>query len=95
MSSEFTITKSYHGYPMITFKDINGKECSIQKSSVVFENYIWLGCNNPQLFNTENRLEPISLKENEVILHSRMHLNQEQAAKLILVLQKFVNTGEI
>ena len=83
--------------------DSNDKECSIQKSSSADEDCIWLGCNKIGLkkFDPDNGgWSDVQLEHNppEGVLHianTRMHLNQEQVARLLPILQHFVNTGEI
>lgn len=65
------------------FVDRYGEKCSIQESSIADEFCIWLGCEH----ETKARDgEPVG---------ARMHLTQELARDLILLLQRFANTGEL
>lgn len=66
------------------FKDRYGADCSIQKSSLVTEDCIWLGCDHETIHHVTG--QPCG---------ARMHLTQEMAAELIPMLQHFVDTGEL
>ena len=95
--------KTIRGFPYANFTDRNNKQCSIQKSSIATEHCIWLGIvdADPKMFiphgNPAWRPLPLpDLPEGGCFLFdTRMHLNQEQAAELITVLQHFVDTGEL
>lgn len=41
--------KTHRGFSIIQFKDSNGKSCSLQKSSIAFEDLIWLGIDNAKI----------------------------------------------
>lgn len=85
------------GFALISFKDRNDIECSLQKSSVATEDCIWLGCDDPnaQIFPGNNTgWHPYPLPEN-VSCSTRMHLSQDQVRMLLPYLQKFVKTGEL
>ena len=71
------------GFAHAEFKDRYDAPCSIQKSSLAFEDCIWLGCDRAK-FDQQGRF-----------CGARMHLTQEMAAELIPLLQKFVDTGEL
>lgn len=95
--------KTHRGFALAEFSDANGKECSIQKSSAWREDgeLIWLGINNanPQIMARDtpqggNGWVPYEVPD-EVSFNTRMHLNQEQVAALIPILQHFVKTGEL
>jgi len=94
-------TKTERGFAMRIFKDYNNVECSIQKSSIATEDCIWLGASKIGLTVgypwTEISEEQIKDKFNakSIIANNRMHLTQKQVKKLLPILQKFVETGEI
>ena len=71
------------GFTRGEFKDRYGAACSIQESSLASEPAIWLGCDH----ETVDRAG--------MPCGARMHLTQELAAKLIPLLQTFVETGEL
>ena len=43
MTIEIIMKKTGRGFPLGLFKDRYGEECSIQDSSLAFEDAIWLG----------------------------------------------------
>ena len=75
------IEKTERGFAVGEFVDRYGAKCSIQKSSLAFENCIWLG------------LEEGTHVDGTCC--ARMHLTQEMVKDLLPRLQKFVETGEI
>lgn len=77
--------KTSRGFTYHNFYDGNGVACSIQKSSIATEDFIWLGCdkNTTPHHVTGECSSP------------RMHLNKKMARKLIKHLTKFVLTGDI
>jgi hypothetical protein len=89
------------------FLDKYGMKCSIQESSAGSEACIWLGIDDiePKIMASKAHIYDIPTEEttgwipypipNDVLLHSRMHLNQEHAKELITLLQYFVETGEL
>lgn len=98
MSKEIEVSKTERGFILGRFIDRNGVECSIQKSSVATEDCIWLGCNdaNPMVFVPYGNPSWIKLEVPEQAqFTTRMHLTQDMAASLILMLQRFVDTGEL
>lgn len=89
------------GFSLYEFKDRGGNECSLQKSSIATEQCIWLGANET-IANIGMPWQKITEKEikekfnaNEIITNSRMHLTQKQVKKLLPILTKFAETGEI
>lgn len=84
------------GFAIGNFTDRNHVPCSIQRSSLMDEPLIWLGCNeaNPKECIKGRGWVPVKMPE-EYLVNTRMHLNQKQAAELITVLQRFVDTGKI
>jgi len=95
--------KTERGFDRMEFKDRNGVDCSLQKSSLATEDCIWLGCNEIGL----KRFAPgaggwtdVPLEQNGPygVVHSantRMHLSREQVAAMLPALQRFVETGEL
>lgn len=77
------------GFTYVDFEDRYAQKCSIQKSSLAFEDAIWFGVDNtgPQIKGPGGEFEE------EVGI--RMHLTKEQVKELLPVLQKFVETGEL
>jgi hypothetical protein len=87
--------KTERGFSFSKFIDDYGIECSIQKSSNAEKNAIWLGVDNVK----PEKMTPYGWQKfempREVMLHSRMHLTQKQVKKLLPILQKFVETGDL
>jgi hypothetical protein len=88
--------KTLRGFSRIEFKDRNGIECSLQKSSIATEDCIWLGCNkaNPVHMVPGAGWQPCPMPS-EYVANTRMHLTRSQVKKLLTILLKFVETGEI
>lgn len=95
------------GFKYYEFKDDNGMNCTLQKSSSI-EDKIYFGADaeikefypipreTDESWFTIEDLTPLRHRpQNEIHVFSRMHLTQEQVAELIPILQKFVKTGEI
>lgn len=101
------IKKTQRGFELIDFKDANGEECSLQKSSAAERDLIWLGVDeaNPQIMASHAHKFGVETTETcgwvpypvpeEVSLTTRMHLSQEQVKALLPHLIKFAETGEI
>lgn len=89
--------KTNRGFSIDKFMDLYGEECSIQKSSLATEDAIWIGVDNPKLtVFEENKGKYINTPMPECFMvSSRMHLNRDQVADLIPILQAFVDTGEL
>lgn len=103
--------KTYRGFNVCSFQDLYGATCSLQKSSLATEDAIWLGVDDadPKIMSSvairmgikertftesDNGWTPFFIPQ-EVSLNTRMHLSRKQVAKLLPLLQKFVETGEI
>ena len=102
MAKKLKIKKTNRGFEYVEFKDRYGESCSLQKSSLATEDAIWLGVDEPklQMMASHGQEEgtgwiTIPLHENVSIMPSRMHLTREQVAKLLPILERFVETGEI
>ena len=90
------IKKTERGFQRIDFKDRNGVECSLQKSSLATEDAVWFGCNdaNPIEFAPGRGWTPIDMPK-DYLANTRMHLTQEQVNDLLPYLINFVETGEL
>ena len=99
-------TKTGRGFKHASFKDYNGLECSIQKSSSLNEPLIWLGVDKEVVsaFCLNNTNGWTTFKESDLLekfnaanisLSGRMHLSQDDVKKLLPTLIKFAETGEI
>ena len=94
-------SKTGRGFDIITFDDLYNKHCSIQKSSLAFEDAIWIGIDDaePQILASQTEAGgtgwvPFYIPE-EVSLNTRMHITRKQAFRILKVLIKFVLTGNI
>ncbi|MBM9931858.1 hypothetical protein JTL83_06820 [Pseudomonas aeruginosa] len=95
------------GFARYQFTDRSGAKCSLQKSSLAFEDAIWLGVMdaNPQVMAREAESVGVLTRETtgwvpypipeKVLLTTRMHLTQEQVVELLPLLQHFAETGEL
>lgn len=77
------VTQTQRGFSLIEFKDTKGEDCSIQKSSLADDDYLWIGLDRAPAPHLGHELSP------------RMHINKEIAQDLIKVLTTFVETGDI
>uniref|UniRef100_A0A6M3KZV8 Uncharacterized protein n=1 Tax=viral metagenome TaxID=1070528 RepID=A0A6M3KZV8_9ZZZZ len=75
------LERTERGFKIGNFKDIYGKECSIQKSSLATDDAIWLGCDEGLHVDGE--------------CCARMHLNKELAKEIVRHLNRFIKTGEL
>lgn len=101
------IKTTERGFPIAEFEDYYGANCSIQKSSLIEPDCIWLGVNDADPKIMVSKAESHGLKpesENgwmkfpipeDVLLNTRMHLTRDQVKELLPLLQRFVETGEI
>lgn len=78
------------GFARWEFTDRYGEKCSIQDSSLATENAIWLGINRVAI-TEENLVEEDGVK----YALGRMHLTQQQAKKLVPILQYFAEHGSL
>lgn len=90
------IKQTNRGFDIVEFTDHYGIKCSLQKSSLATEDCIWLGCDDadPRTLVPGEGWQKIQMPE-EYIANTRMHLTREMVVKLIPLLQKFVETGEL
>jgi hypothetical protein len=101
------LSSTQRGFRIGEFKDQYGLDCSIQKSSIATKDCIWLGVTDvkPEIMVSDARRLGITESNangwmpyeipKEVMLSSRMHLSREDVKKLLPLLQKFVDTGEL
>lgn len=94
--TSFKKGKTSRGFHKIEFKDINGVECSVQDSSLATEEAIWFGVDDPDpeiLLPNKGWVKYPVLED--VLFKSRMHLSIKQAAQLVRILNKFLETGSV
>ena len=107
MTQSTKILTTDRGCSIIQLKDLYGQGFSIQKSSLATDDAIWFGIDDadPKILASQvGKINPetgeisgwvkFDIPE-DVLLNTRMHLNREQVAKLIPILQTFVDTGDI
>lgn len=82
--------KNQRGFKIATFKDLYGKNCSIQQSSLATDNAIWFGCEEGTHYLGTT---PVDKIEYECV--ARMHLSRQQIKDLLPVLTKFAETGNL
>lgn len=87
------------GFKLLTFKDSNGVECTVQQSSSI-ESKIWLGAKEIGLkhFKAGIGWQDVDFEhtiEDHYVANNRMHLNIDQVKELIIILQQFVDKGEL
>lgn len=102
-----SLEKTSRGFAIAHFDDLYGAKCSIQKSSLATDDAIWLGVDdaNPKILASQAKSVGITTDvktgwidypvPEQVLLTTRMHLNREQVAALLPLLQRFVDTGEL
>lgn len=101
------MTTTQRGFALIEFTDRYNTKCSIQKSSLATEDAIWLGPNGNQsvgqwpgsggwqTISDDQIRQALNLQQGMFVTPNRMHLTRDDAAKLIPILQAFVETGEL
>lgn len=75
------LKKTERGFLRADFKDFNGRDASIQESSLAGIDALWLGSNEGE--------------HHRGYCLARMHLTRKQVKQLIPLLQKFVETGKL
>ena len=80
---KLVIEKTERGFRRADFADLYGAAASIQESSLVTEPALWLGLNEGVHHHVTGDCM------------ARMHLSRDMAAALLLLLQHFVETGEL
>lgn len=101
------MSKTDRGFSSANFTDRYGVVCSLQKSSLAFEDCIWLGIDvaKPMVLASEAAAVGVITDKEvgwveypippNVFISTRMHLTQDQVRMLLPALKKFVATGEI
>ena len=99
------MTKTKRGFNIAEFTDRYGEKCSLQKSSLAFEDCIWLGINHaePKIMASQAHYFDIATNKTagwipypvpeEVLINTRMHLTREQVKGLLPYLERFAETG--
>ena len=95
--------KTERGFAITEFPDQTGKKCSLQKSSLATEDCIWLGVSavahktfRPSPPTDVNDPAWVTFKmPQETYCFSRMHLSRETVQKLLPLLTRFAETGEL
>jgi len=98
---EFNKDYTGRGFRIITFEDHYGHGCSLQKSSLAFENAIWLGIDDPEPKIMASKTPeggtgwvPYEIPD-DVMCTTRMHLTQDEVKELLPALQHFAETGDL
>lgn len=92
------ITTTQRGFSRLEFTDRYGEKCSLQKSSLATEDAIWLGIDKPKLtiFANEQKGQYLITEMPPLFdVSCRMHLTQDMVIKLLPLLTKFAETGEL
>lgn len=97
------VERTERGFAIIKFTDERNATCTLQKSSQMEPECVWLGVENvdPKILvsdfrngQTCGKWIPVPFPEG-TLFHSRMHLTQEQVKELLPLLQKFADSGEL
>lgn len=100
-------SKTNRGFKLIEFTDRYDIKCTLQKSSLATEDAIWFGVHdaNAKILAHDAAAAGVPTTQmtgwveyplpKEVQISTRMHLTRKQVKKLLPVLQRFVETGEI
>ena len=88
--------QTYRNFDYYEFTDRYDTKCSLQKSSLAFEDCIWLGCDsaNPKKLVPGKGWVKIETTD-DILYTTRMHLTRKHVLKLLPILVKFVFTGRI
>ena len=93
----FRKKRTSRGFDYREFTDTYGMKCSIQESSAACVQAIWLGIDDPQpkyFPGNGTGWHDYELPDN-VLVSTRMHLDRKTVKKILPVLQKFAETGEL
>lgn len=100
------VVRTKRGFCVAKFEDHYGAKCSLQTSSLAFENAIWLGVNdpNPEIMASHAPEEwcngqttgwiDVPLPE-KTHIRGRMHLTQEMVIEMLPLLEHFAQTGKL
>jgi hypothetical protein len=87
-------TPTFRGFSLYTFVDRYGEACRIQKSSLAFEDCIWLGVKGRVQAMAPGGWVDLEVPPGSVFTDS-MHLTREMVAEMLPILQRFVDTGDL
>lgn len=86
-------SKTKRGFAHVEFSDLYDQECSLQDSSLATRPALWFGV-DWMLGDPGDEFKTVNgYKLTQVC--ARMHLTQAMAKKLIVELQRFVDTGSV
>ena len=93
-------SKNKRGFGQIEFEDLYGMQCRILKSSLATKEAIWIGAKEIGLKEFRpgigwKDVELVSTLSHHFVANTSMHLSRSQVKKLIPILQKFADTGEV
>lgn len=83
------------GFAETDFDDLYGNHCSIQKSSASEHVAVWVGIDHPEINILIKGKWKTVLLPDDVIVSSRMHLDQEMVKQILPILEHFAETGEL
>lgn len=95
------------GFRFYNFKDGNGLDCSIQKSSAAEDDMLWIGVNDadPKILCSDAINIGVDCDKvcgyikfpipGEVSLNTRMHITRDQAKQIAGMLMHFHETGNL
>lgn len=88
----YELKTTNRGFSLIEFTDVRGTSCSLQKSSLAFEDCIWFGVNDvsPQHF-VNGKLEPVRFPP-DTSFCSRMHLTQDHVKQIMPYFNKLLES---
>lgn len=102
------VGETIRGFPVITFDDIYGHQCSLQISSLADKDAIWLGIDDAKPQIMASKAAEYGVKTGgittgwvdypipkDVLLSTRMHLDEEKVKALVAHLQHWLETREL
>lgn len=104
---DLAFSTTQRGFAQANFLTGDGVACSIQKSSVMGTDAIWLGVDDPdpKVLATKAASVGVTTSEttgwvpypipDEVLISTRMHLTRDEVKALLPLLQHFAETGEV
>lgn len=95
-----SVERTERGFALVSFSDVNGVQCSLQKSSLATEDAIWLGANEIGLRHFQagtgwSDVPTPHTVSDHFVANTRMHLTRDQVAALLPALNRFAETGEL
>ena len=108
ISALASVNKTERGFEKLEFKDAYDISCSLQQSSAASFNALWVGVDDPNpvilvtdavrlglpTFGKTHGWVPYEIP-NDVLLHTRMHMNEDQVRGMIAHLQSWLDTGSL